>query len=152
MEYLQARILEWVAFPFSRGSSQPRDWTQVSHMADRFFTIWATREATYSIRARIKCERPWITPPAAAAAKSLQSCPKAFVNDKVPSIFFLLLMQFSSPPNAKFWKFYTLSHLYCGLWKWMLQEMVIVPAFMSSAQYPKGHGGLGGKAQTGYWR
>ena len=30
---LQARILEWVAFPFSRGSSQPRDWTQVSHTA-----------------------------------------------------------------------------------------------------------------------
>ena len=35
---LQARILEWVAFPFSRGSSQPRDQTQVSHMAGRFFT------------------------------------------------------------------------------------------------------------------
>ena len=31
---LQARILEWVAVPFSRGSSQPRDWTQVSHIAD----------------------------------------------------------------------------------------------------------------------
>ena len=31
---LQARILEWVAFPFSRGSSQPRDWTQVSWQAD----------------------------------------------------------------------------------------------------------------------
>ena len=30
---------------FSRGSSQPRDWTQVSHMADGFFTSWATREA-----------------------------------------------------------------------------------------------------------
>ena len=42
---LQARILEWVAFPFSRGSSQPRDQTQVSHIADRFFTSWATREA-----------------------------------------------------------------------------------------------------------
>ena len=42
---LQARILEWVAGPFSRGSSQPRDWTQVSHIAGRFFTIWATREA-----------------------------------------------------------------------------------------------------------
>ena len=40
-----ARILEWVAVPFSRGSSQPRDWTQVSHIADRFFTVWATREA-----------------------------------------------------------------------------------------------------------
>ena len=35
---LQARILEWVAFPFSRGSSQPRDQTQVSRIADRFFT------------------------------------------------------------------------------------------------------------------
>ena len=39
---LQARILEWVAFPFSRGSSQPRDWTQVSHITCRFFTSWAT--------------------------------------------------------------------------------------------------------------
>ena len=35
---LQARILEWVAFPFSRVSSQPRDQTQVSHIAGRFFT------------------------------------------------------------------------------------------------------------------
>ena len=35
---LQARILEWVAVPFSRGSSQPRDWTQVSHIAGGFFT------------------------------------------------------------------------------------------------------------------
>ena len=35
---LQARILEWVAFPFSRGSSQPRDRTKVSRIAGRFFT------------------------------------------------------------------------------------------------------------------
>ena len=42
---LQARILEWVAFPFSRGSSQPRDRTQVSQIAGGFFTSWATREA-----------------------------------------------------------------------------------------------------------
>ena len=42
---LQARILEWVAFPFSRGSSPPRNWTQVSHIAGGFFTSWATREA-----------------------------------------------------------------------------------------------------------
>ena len=40
-----ARILEWVAFPFSRESSQPMDQTQVSHIADGFFTSWATREA-----------------------------------------------------------------------------------------------------------
>jgi len=42
---LQARILEWVAFPFSRGSSQPRDQTRVSHIAGKFFTSWALREA-----------------------------------------------------------------------------------------------------------
>ena len=49
---LQARILEWVAIPFLRGSSWPRDWTWVSWIAGRFFTFWTT-----------------------AAAKSLQSCP-----------------------------------------------------------------------------
>ena len=43
---LQARILEWVAISFSRGSSQPRDWTQVSYIAGRRFNLWATREAT----------------------------------------------------------------------------------------------------------
>ena len=42
---LQVRILEWVAFPFSKGSFQPRGWTQVSHIAGRFFTSWTTREA-----------------------------------------------------------------------------------------------------------
>ena len=41
---LQARILEWVAFPFSRGSSQPRDQTQVSRIVGRFFTSWATKQ------------------------------------------------------------------------------------------------------------
>ena len=42
----QARILEWVAISFSRGSSQPRDWTQtqVSHILGKHFTVWATRE------------------------------------------------------------------------------------------------------------
>ena len=41
----QARILEWVPVPFSRGSSQFKDQTQVSHVAGGFFTSWATREA-----------------------------------------------------------------------------------------------------------
>ena len=44
---LQARILEWVALSFSRGSSQPQDQTQVSRIVGRFFTSWATREAQY---------------------------------------------------------------------------------------------------------
>ena len=42
---LQARMQEWVAVLFSEGSSQPRDQTQISHMAGRFFTSSATREA-----------------------------------------------------------------------------------------------------------
>ena len=41
---LQARILEWLAIPFSRGSSQPRDRTWVSCIAGRFFIIWATNQ------------------------------------------------------------------------------------------------------------
>ena len=61
MGILQARILEWVAMPSSRGSSWPRDRTQVSCIAGGFFTVWATKEAQYLS--------------AEAAAKSLQSCP-----------------------------------------------------------------------------
>ena len=53
----QARILEWVAISYFRGSSGPRDWRPVSCIAGRFFTTWAIREY------------------AAAAAKSSQSCP-----------------------------------------------------------------------------
>ena len=44
---LQARIVEWVAIPFSRGSFQPRDRTWVSLTAGRFFMVWATRIALY---------------------------------------------------------------------------------------------------------
>ena len=42
---LQTRILEWVAIPFSQGSSRPRNWKRVSCIAGRFFKVWATREA-----------------------------------------------------------------------------------------------------------
>ena len=45
---LQARILEWVAISFSRGSSWPSDQTQVSGIIGGFFTIWANREAQFS--------------------------------------------------------------------------------------------------------
>ena len=51
---LQARILEWVAIPFSRGSSQPRNQTLVSRTARRFFTVLATREAGALFYACIK--------------------------------------------------------------------------------------------------
>ena len=55
----QARILQWVAIPFSRRSSWPRDQTWVSCAAGRYFTVWAIRKA-------VTCH---------AAAKSLQLCP-----------------------------------------------------------------------------
>ena len=55
---LQARILEWVAMPSSRGSSQSRDKTCVSYIASLalvgFFTIWATREAPILLKERYK--------------------------------------------------------------------------------------------------
>ena len=40
----QAKVQEWVAISFSRGSSHPRDRTRVSHIVGRHFTVWATRE------------------------------------------------------------------------------------------------------------
>ena len=59
MEYtvhgiLQARILEWVAYPFSRGSSWPRNWTGIC-TAGRLFTNWAIKEAWYSKPAGYTC-------------------------------------------------------------------------------------------------
>ena len=73
---LQARILGWVAIPFSRESSQPRDWTQVFCTAGGFFTIWATREAPsfiYQIRSDPLLSRVWLfaTPWIAAHQASL---------------------------------------------------------------------------------
>ena len=50
----QARVLEWVATSFSRGTSRPGDRTQVSHMAGRRFTHWATREAQRPISSSFK--------------------------------------------------------------------------------------------------
>ena len=79
---LQARILEWVAMPFGRWSSQPRDRTWVSHTEGRFFTIWATRKVP-STREDKPIFRLWILSfwdisdimHFLCAAKSLQSCP-----------------------------------------------------------------------------
>ena len=56
----QAKVLEWVAISFSRGSSRPRDQTQVSHIIGRCFNLWATREAPISKKMaesmRLKCD------------------------------------------------------------------------------------------------
>ena len=52
----QARILEWVAISFSRGSSQPRDWTQVSCIVGRCFNLWAKNSEWI-------CTYPWLSVP-----------------------------------------------------------------------------------------
>ena len=72
----QSRILEWVAFPFSRGSSLPRDQTQVSHIAGGFFTSWATREAQ-----SVQFSR-------SVQFSSVQSCPTLFdpMNRSMPGL------------------------------------------------------------------
>ena len=44
----QAIVLEWIAISFSRGSSRPRDWTQVSRIVDRCFTVWATKMSNFN--------------------------------------------------------------------------------------------------------
>ena len=51
------RILEWVAYPFSSGSSQPRNWTGVTCIAGGFFTNWATREAPWYRCLKFPCPR-----------------------------------------------------------------------------------------------
>ena len=94
----QARILEWVAIPFSRGSSWPRDQTWVSCIAGRFFTIWATREALdrFSSVQSLSRVRHFVTPWTAACQASLsitnsQSLLKLmFIESLMPSIHLIL--------------------------------------------------------------
>ena len=80
---LQASILEWVANPFSRGSSWTRDWIRVSWTAGGFFTIWATREAQkISSQSNLKHTTPESTISAYSSCilKSLPTCDKAFLS------------------------------------------------------------------------
>ena len=81
---LQARILEWVAFPFCRGSSQPRDQTQVSCISDWFFTSWTAREAQeywsgYPITSPADLPGPGIKPGSPALPAELPMCGWFFV-------------------------------------------------------------------------
>ena len=81
---LQAKILEWVAIPFSRGSSQPRNRTQVSRIAGGFFTNWATKGSPYKEKSKGKNCWPLRVGPwdkyiskMKMAAKGLSWCPVA---------------------------------------------------------------------------
>ena len=59
MEFSRQEYWSWVAIPFFRVSSPPRDPTRVSCIAGRFFTVWATREAWWLIQKWIRLSLPW---------------------------------------------------------------------------------------------
>ena len=92
---LQARILEWVAIPFFKGSFQPRGWTHVARIEGRFFTIWATdqiRSDQYLSRVRLFAT-PWIA--ACQASLSITNSRSTGMPLKLPG----------RSPNSNIWNF-----------------------------------------------
>ena len=63
MGFSQARILEWIAISFCRGSSQPRDWTRISSIGEWFFTTELPGKPQYKAIAKAKVEAPILWPP-----------------------------------------------------------------------------------------
>jgi len=97
---LQARVLEWVAISFSRGSSWPRDRTWVSHILGRHLNLWATREAQDIYVYNMLCY-----------AKSLQSCPTLCdpiagspPGSPVPGILQARTLEWAAISFSKAWK------------------------------------------------
>ena len=87
---LQARILEWVAIPFSRGSSWPRNQSWVSFIAGGFLTVWATREAWGFKQRRKHIQAFWILVYTLSGCffSVLQSCQAepSFLNTSLPPL------------------------------------------------------------------
>ena len=77
----QARVPKWVAIAFSRGSSRPRDQTQVFHIAGRHFTIWATREAPKN---RVNRYNVWLVFPSYFAKSIWRSNVKLYPIPNLP--------------------------------------------------------------------
>ena len=90
---LQARIPKWVAVSFFRGSSQPRDWIQVSLIAGGFFTSWATREALCPLKLQIS-HSPWSHVSFLIHGPVPLKSPIAYANFCSLSIFHLLLLSY----------------------------------------------------------
>ena len=78
--FLQARILE---IPFSRGSSQPRDWTWVSCIGGRCFTIWATREVPGILGWR----SPWTEEPGGLQSLGPQTVGHGWATDPFTHVY-----------------------------------------------------------------
>ena len=129
---LQARILEWVAFPFSRGSSQAKDWTQVSWIAGRSFTVWATREAphlineerilkfhhrhstTFNQSSDSDCGRHWLP----MSPKSRGACASGWRYTSPVGCFLPKTEPQSSDTPTQYWLPGGIKHSECGQAKW----------------------------------
>ena len=103
---LQARILEWNAIPFSRGTSQPSDRTLVSCSAGRFFTVWATGKSYMTLSIVTKPYRVFFT--------ALSLC----------SLVIYLSPPHNPPPPQSLFAFSRMSctwnHTICSLSDWLL--------------------------------
>ena len=118
---LQARILERVAFSFSRGSSQPRDRTQVSSIVNGVFTVWAIREAQYPKKhcgiVVVFCTCPWLGTYCSLSGSyqwPYSLADHALFNRRVASIWSLF---------------------YASVTSWILGKHVLTPQLMANSGY-----------------
>ena len=123
---LQGRTLEWVALPSSRRSSWPRNWTQVSRIAGRFFTNWATR-GSYSTQLCKFGKNHWIEPwQQVNSDRSSMSQKLALLS------FFAFLKNTFLTLKAKIIYVYvhkcSTNHGYMGITQWKIQRQV--PPFL----------------------
>ena len=112
-EIFQARVLEWVAIPFSRISSQPRDQTWVCCIAGRRFTLWATREAVtlensltvlYAVKCKITTLFSSFTPAVYPRGMKMYVHPKTCTWNFIAA-FFIIAQKWEQPkcPSASEW-------------------------------------------------
>ena len=132
---LQARAPEWAAISFSRGSSWPRSWNQVSCVAGRFFTIWATREGLSFLFSSVQSlSRVWLLhesqharPPCPSPTPGVDSDPRPlslWCHPAIPS----WVVPFSSSPSP---------YQHQSLFQWVssLHQVVKILAFQHQHQH-----------------
>ena len=108
---LQARILKWIAILFSRGSSLSRDWIQVSYIAGRFFTVWATMEEISHVEHFISQRNAsfgWV-------------CKK---QPKLPTWFEILVAVTKSSLFQRWRKLTVYKSFLCLFWSWVLNKTI----------------------------
>ena len=126
---IEERIWEWIAFPFSRRSSQPRDLTQVSCIADRFFTSWAARE-THQFISTMETIK-W--PPHLCIVKYLW----VFNNLQTPMIFssYYLWDHLSHNLHLACQSGYIYLHFYAFFWECSSSKTLVVHPLISLKPY-----------------